>query len=183
MKFHPTDISGALIIEPEPHHDDRGYLARTFCLSEFREHGLNFTPVQSYQSRSYRRGTVRGLHYQDGPAAETKLVRCVAGAIFDVIVDLRPSSPSYLCTFGIELSADNHLALYVPPMLAHGTQALTDGAELLCLTSHPYAPQHERGVRYDDAILGANRWPLPVAEISAKDLAWPAVRPAVEILE
>jgi dTDP-4-dehydrorhamnose 3,5-epimerase len=181
MKFHRTEIAGAFIIEPEPHRDARGYLARTFCVSEFHEHGLDFAPVQSYQSRSHRKGTVRGLHYQVHPAAETKLVRCISGAIFDVILDVRPGSSTYLHALGVELSADNCLALYVPPVVAHGTQALTDGAELLCVASHAYAPELERGVRYDDAILGVDRWPLPAAEVSAKDLAWPAVRPAADL--
>jgi dTDP-4-dehydrorhamnose 3,5-epimerase len=178
VKFHATGIAGAFIIEPEPRGDDRGYLARTYCVSEFREHGLDFAPVQSYQSRSHRKGTIRGLHYQVDPSAESKLVRCVAGAIYDVVLDMRPKSPTYLHVFGVELSADNRLAIYVPSMIAHGTQALTDGAELLCLTSHAYAPQDERGVRYDDEVLGENRWPLPAAEVSAKDLAWAHLLPA-----
>ncbi len=178
MKFHQTEIFGAFIIEPEPRRDERGYLARTFCVTEFGEHGIDFTPVQSYQSRSHRRGTVRGLHYQVAPSVESKLVRCIAGAIHDLILDLRPDSPTYLRSFGVELTAENRLALYVPEMVAHGTQALTDGAELLCLAGHAYAPECERGIRYDDVMLG-NRWPLPVADISPKDLAWPPLQPAV----
>jgi dTDP-4-dehydrorhamnose 3,5-epimerase len=178
VKFHETGIAGAVIIEPEPRRDDRGFLARTFCVSEFAQHGLDFTPVQSYQSRSHRKGTVRGIHYQVAPAVESKLVRCIAGAIYDVILDVRPDSPTYLRSFGVELSAENRLALYVPEMVAHGTQALTDEAELLCLAGHVYAPESERGIRYDDVTLG-NRWPLPVADISPKDLAWPPLQPAV----
>ena len=178
MRFLATAIAGAFIIEPEPRRDDRGFLARTFCVSEFGQHGLDFAPVQSYQSRSHRKGTVRGLHYQVAPAAESKLVCCIAGAIYDVILDVRPDSPTYLRSFGVELSAENTLALYVPEMVAHGNQALTDGAELLCLAGHAYAPEWERGVRYDDPTLGI-RWPLPIAELSPKDLAWPPLRPAV----
>ncbi|TMG34986.1 MAG: dTDP-4-keto-6-deoxy-D-glucose epimerase [Chloroflexi bacterium] len=178
MKFHSTEVAGAFIVEPEPRRDDRGFLARTFCVEEFGQHGLHFAPVQSYQSRSHRKGTVRGLHYQVAPAAESKLVRCIVGAIYDVILDVRPDSPTYLRSFGVELAADNRLALYVPELVAHGTQALTDGAELLCLAGHAYAPECERGVRYDDPILG-NRWPLPTVEVSLKDLAWPPLRSAV----
>src|SRR5260370_28401189 len=172
MRFHATAVAGAFVIEPEPRRDDRGFLARTFCVSEFGQHGLDFAPVQSYQSGSHRKGTVRGLHYQVARAAESKLVRCIAGAIYDVILDVRPDSPTYLCSFGVELTAENRLALYVPEIVAHGTQALTDGAELLCLAGHAYAPESERGVRYDDHTL-ANRWPLPIAEISPKDLPLP----------
>jgi dTDP-4-dehydrorhamnose 3,5-epimerase len=171
MRFLPTPVAGAFLIEPEPRHDDRGFLARTFCVAEFADHRIRFTPVQSYQSRSYRRGTVRGLHYQLAPAGESKLVRCIAGAIYDVILDLRPDSSSYLHAFGLELSAENRLELFIPEMVAHGTQALTDGAELLCLAGHAYAPEWERGVRYDDPVL-KDPWPLPVVEVSAKDLAW-----------
>jgi dTDP-4-dehydrorhamnose 3,5-epimerase len=178
MRFHTTAVAGAFIIEPELRRDDRGFLARTFCVFEFGQHGLDFAPVQSYQSRSHRKGTVRGLHYQVAPAVESKLVRCIAGAIYDVILDVRPDSPTYLRSFGVELTAENNLALYVPEMVAHGTQALTDAAELLCLAGHAYAPEWERGVRYDDPTLG-NRWPLPIAEISPKDLAWPPLQPAV----
>jgi dTDP-4-dehydrorhamnose 3,5-epimerase len=181
MKFHATVISGAFVIEPASVRDDRGYLARTYCLAEFREHGIDFTPVQSYQSRSNRKGTVRGLHYQVPPAAEAKLVRCIAGAIHDRVVDMRIDSPTYLRTFGVDLSAENGLALFVPPMVAHGTQALTDGAELSCLSSHAYSPENERGVHFDDAVLEPNRWPMPVTEVSAKDDAWPRFQPAVGI--
>ena len=175
MRFHETAVAGAFLIEPEPHCDDRGFLARTFDVAEFADHGLRFAPVQSYQSRSYTRGTVRGLHYQVPPAGESKLVRCIAGAIYDVILDMRPDSPTYLRWFGVDLTAENRLALFVPEMVAHGTQAVTDGAELLCLSGHPYSPDCERGVRYDDAVLN-NPWPLPVVGVSAKDLGWAPVR-------
>lgn len=181
MRFHRTGVFGAFLIEPEPRRDERGYLARIFCLDEFREHAIDFAPVQSYQSRSERRGTLRGLHYQIAPALEGKLVRCIAGAIHDVILDMRADSPTYLHAFGVELSADDGIGLYVPPMVAHGTQSLSDGAEILCLASHAYSPEHERGVRYDDPVLGANHWPLPATGVSAKDRAWADVRPVVEV--
>lgn len=181
MIFHPTGVFGAFLIEPEPRRDDRGYLARIFCLEEFREHSIDFAPVQSYQSRSNRLGTVRGLHYQVAPALEGKLVRCIAGAVHDVILDLRPESPTYLRSFGAELSARDGIGLYVPPMVAHGTQALSDGAEILCLASHAYSASHERGVRYDDPVLGANPWPVGVTGVSAKDQAWADLRTVSEV--
>ena len=171
MKFHETELLGAYVIEPEPHEDQRGFLARTFCLDEFGEHGIDFTAVQGYQSRSNRTGTVRGFHYQVAPALESKLIRCISGAVHDVILDMRPDSPTYLRSFGVDLSAENRLALYVPEMVGHATQALTDGAELLCLANREYTPGCERGVRFDDLDL-ARHWPLPPTEISAKDLGW-----------
>ena len=182
MRFNPTSVMGAFLVEPEPRRDERGSLARIYCLDEFREHAIEFAPVQSYQSRSERRGTVRGLHYQVAPALEAKLVRCIAGAVHDVIVDMRPESPTYLTAFSVDLSAREGIGLYVPPMVAHGTQALSDGAEILCLSGHAYSPEHERGVRYDDPVLGGIRWPLPVTGVSAKDRAWADVRPVMEVL-
>lgn len=177
MIFHETALAGAYVIEPEPHQDQRGFLARTFDAAAFAEHGIDFRLVQSYQSRSNRRGTIRGLHYQVAPAIESKLIRCVAGAVHDVILDLRADSPTYLRSFGVDLSAENRLALYVPEMVGHATQALTDGAELLCLANREYTPGCERGVRYDDLDL-ARHWPLPLTEISEKDLAWTPVASA-----
>ena len=178
MIFHETALAGAFVIEPEPHQDQRGFLARTFCLDEFGEHGIDFTAVQGYQSRSSRKGTVRGLHYQVAPATESKVIRCVSGAVHDVILDLRPESPTYLLSFGVGLSAENRLALYVPEMVAHATQALTDGAELQCLADCRYTPECERGVRYDDLDL-ARHFPIPVTEVSEKDLAWARLTAAV----
>jgi dTDP-4-dehydrorhamnose 3,5-epimerase len=175
MRFRETPLPGAFVIEPEPYHDSRGWLARIFCNAEFAQHGLSFDLVQGYQSKSLQKGTIRGLHYQVPPMVESKLVRCVAGAIYDLILDLRPDSPTYLLSFGLELTAENGLALYVPGMLAHGTQALTDGAQVLSLSNRAYAPAYERGVRYDDLDL-AGRWPLPVTNVSAKDLTWPTIR-------
>jgi dTDP-4-dehydrorhamnose 3,5-epimerase len=179
MIFHETAVAGAFVIEPEPHQDQRGFLARTFCVEEFGEHGIDFHLLQGYQSRSYRRGTIRGLHYQAAPALESKVIRCINGAAHDVILDMRPESPTHLRSFGVDLSAENRLALYVPEMVAHATQALTDGAELMSLASRAYTPGCERGVRYDDLDL-ARHWPLPVTEISEKDLAWAPLGSAVE---
>jgi dTDP-4-dehydrorhamnose 3,5-epimerase len=178
MRFHETELLGAYVIEPEPREDQRGFLARTFCLDEFGEHGIDFTAVQGYQSRSNRKGTVRGFHYQVAPALESKLIRCISGAVHDVILDMRPDSPTYLRSFGVDLSADNRRALFVPEMVAHATQALTDGAELQCLADCRYTPESERGVRYHDLDL-ARHFPIPVTEVSEKDLAWPLRAAAV----
>lgn len=172
MTFHETPIAGAYLIELSEHRDDRGFFSRAFCRDEFLARGLNPTVAQANLSYSQRRGTLRGLHYQAPPAAECKLVRCIRGAIYDVIVDVRPASPSYLCHFGVELSADNRLALYVPEGVAHGCQTLCDATELFYLVSAPYTPGCERGLRYDDPALKIT-WPLPVSAISAKDAAWP----------
>lgn len=172
MKFVETDITGAYVIEPEVLRDERGFFARTFCAREFTEHGLKPVVAQSNLSFNDREGTLRGMHYQLPPAAEAKLVRCTRGAIYDVIVDLRPDSPTYMSHVGVELSEENRAALYVPELFAHGYQALTDGAEVVYQVSEFYAPGHERGLRYDDPALGIE-WPLPVSVISEKDRSWP----------
>ncbi len=130
MRFAATKLEGAWIVEPEPTEDDRGPFARTFCAREFRNHGLIDVIVQCNASWNARRGTIRGLHYQQPPSSEVKLVRCVAGSLWDVIVDLRPDSPTYLQHLGIELTARNRRALYIPEMFAHGFQSLEDGTEV-----------------------------------------------------
>jgi len=175
MRFNPTPLSGAFIVEPELMEDARGFFARTFCVREFRERGLVDVFVQSSISQTARRGTLRGLHYQTAPACEVKLVRCTAGAVYDVIVDLRPGSPTYRQPFGIELSARNHRAVYVPEMFAHGLQTLEDNSEVLYQISTFYVADKQTGVRYDDPQLGI-RWPLPVSVISEKDTRWPLLR-------
>jgi dTDP-4-dehydrorhamnose 3,5-epimerase len=172
MHFTPTNLTGAWMIEPQLHKDSRGLFARTYCAREFGEHGLVDTFVQCNTSWNARKGTVRGLHYQLRPSSEVKLVRCTAGALLDVIVDLRPESPTYLQHVAIELSASNRLALYIPEMFAHGFQTLEDGAEVFYQMSEFYAPKLARGLRYDDPRLGIN-WPLPVTSISDQDLSWP----------
>lgn len=133
---------------------------------------MNTRTVQCNLSFNHRAGTLRGMHYQAPPATETKLVRCVRGAIFDVIVDLRPNSPTFLQHVGVELTAENRRALYVPELFAHGYQTLTDDTEVLYMVGEFYTPGAERGLRYDDPALGI-AWPLPVSAISEKDLAWP----------
>ena len=172
MKFIATELSGAFIIDPEPVEDARGFFTRTFCSREFEKTGLVSSFVQSSVSSSHRRGTLRGMHFQTAPACEVKLVRCVAGAIYDVIVDLRRDSPTYLQHIGVELNAKNRRALYVPEEFAHGLQTLQDNSEVLYLISAFYAPDKAGGLRYNDPKLGI-RWPLPITDISEKDTKWP----------
>jgi len=171
MRFTATELAGAWIIEPEPHKDSRGLFARTFCAREFREHGLLDTFVQCNTSWNSLTGTLRGLHYQLPPSSEVKLVRCTAGALWDVVVDLRPDSPTYLQHVGVELTAKNRRALYIPEMFAHGFQTLEDGTEVFYQMSDFYAAKSARGLRFDDPKLGI-KWPLPVNSISDRDQNW-----------
>jgi dTDP-4-dehydrorhamnose 3,5-epimerase len=171
VRFTATKLAGALIVEPEPYEDSRGLFARTFCAREFHDQGLVETFVQCNTSWNARRGTVRGLHYQRPPSCEAKLVRCTAGSLWDVIVDLRADSETYLEHIGVELSAANRRALYIPEMFAHGFQTLEEGTEVFYQMSEFYAPKLARGLRYDDPRLGIS-WPHPVASISDQDLSW-----------
>ncbi len=171
MRFIATKLEGAYIVEPEPQEDSRGLFARTFCAHEFGDQGLVGTFVQCNTSWNARKGTVRGLHYQSPPSCEVKLVRCTAGSVWDVFVDLRQNSPTYLQNVGVELSASNRRALYIPKMFAHGFQTLEDGAEVFYQMSEFYAPEVAKGLRYDDPKLGI-AWPLTVACISEKDKTW-----------
>ena len=171
MIFRETPLKGAFVIELEERPDERGFFARSFCMREFEAHGLRGVVAQCNLSYNHRAGTLRGMHYQVPPAAETKLVRCTQGAIYDAIIDLRPDSETYLQSFGLELSADNRKALYVPELFAHGYQALTDGAEVTYQVSEFYTPGMERGLRYDDPAFKL-AWPLPVTVISDKDASW-----------
>jgi dTDP-4-dehydrorhamnose 3,5-epimerase len=179
MIFHPTPLHGAFVVELEEHKDERGFFARAFCAREFEEHGLNPVTAQCNLSYNHRAGTVRGMHYQLPPAGETKYVRCLRGAIYDVIVDLRPDSPSYLQHFGVELTQDNRTALFVPELFGHGFQTLRDDTEVLYQVSEYYTPGLERGARYDDPAF-AIEWPLPVSVISQKDLGWAPYQRSVE---
>lgn len=172
MIFTETALRGAFVIDLDVREDERGGFARTFCQREFTERGLKPEVAQCNLSFNHRAGTLRGLHYQLPPAAETKLVRCTRGAILDVIVDLRPESPTYLRHVAVELSESSRRALYVPGLFAHGYQALTDGAEVSYQVGEFYTPGAERGLRHDDPRLGIV-WPLPVSVISQKDAAWP----------
>jgi dTDP-4-dehydrorhamnose 3,5-epimerase len=171
MLFTETKLKGAFIIDLEHREDNRGFFARTFCANEFEQHGLKPSVAQCNLSFNHKKGTLRGMHYQTPPAAETKLIRCTQGAIYDVIVDMRPDSPTYLSHIGVELTAENRRALYVPEMFAHGYQALTDGAEVVYQVGEFYTPGYERGLRYNDPILGIE-WPTEVTVISEKDAAW-----------
>ncbi|HZX93276.1 MAG TPA: dTDP-4-dehydrorhamnose 3,5-epimerase [Myxococcales bacterium] len=171
MIFNETRLGGAFILELEKREDSRGFFARTFCQHEFAEHGLKPVIAQANVAFNKTRGTLRGMHFQYPPAPETKLVRATRGAILDIIVDLRPESPTYLQHVAVELTADNHRALYVPERFAHGYQVLEDGTETSYQVGEFYAPGTEGGLHYADPRLGLS-WPLPVGEISPKDAAW-----------
>lgn len=172
MRFTPTAVDGAYIVDLEPRTDERGFFTRAWCAEEFARQGLVSRCVQINMSQNHRAGTVRGMHLQRAPHAESKLVRAIRGVIFDVVLDLRPASPSFKRWAGVELSADNRRALFVPEGCAHGFQSLVDDAELLYQVSTAYAPGAEYGVRFDDPAFGIV-WPLPVSVISPKDAAWP----------
>ncbi|WP_376093920.1 dTDP-4-dehydrorhamnose 3,5-epimerase [Roseomonas sp. CCTCC AB2023176] len=182
MRIEASRVSGAHLIQPERRRDERGFFARMFCEDEFAAAGLESRFVQINNSLTGRRGTLRGLHYQLPPAAEVKVVRCVRGALWDVVADLRPDSPTYGRWFGAELTAENRAMMYVPRGCAHGFLTLTDDAEALYLVSAAYAPQQERGLRYDDPWLGI-AWPDKPAELSAKDRDWPPFDPAFHGVE
>lgn len=172
MRILDTAIEGAKLVELEPIEDQRGFFARSFCRREFEQHGLDPALVQCNVSFNHRRGTLRGMHFQRAPHAEAKLVRCTRGAIYDVIVDLRPQSPSFMRWIPAELSAENRRALYVPRGVAHGFQTLTDDAEVLYQMSEFYAPEAAAGVRWDDPAF-AIRWPIAAPIVSARDRAYP----------
>jgi dTDP-4-dehydrorhamnose 3,5-epimerase len=174
MRFTETDLAGAWVIDPNPHADDRGRFLRAWCAREFAEHGLNFLPVQSNMGFSVRKGTVRGMHFQVAPALEAKLVRCTRGAMFDVVLDLRPKSSSFGKWYGAELSAENGRMLYVPEHCAHGYQTLEDGTEMYYMTSAFYTPSAVRGVRFDDPTFSI-QWPLAATMVSERDRNWPLV--------
>jgi dTDP-4-dehydrorhamnose 3,5-epimerase len=173
MIFTATQLDDAWLIDLEPREDERGFFARIWCRQELAGQGLDTEIAQESLSFNRHRGTVRGLHFQQPPHEETKIVRCTHGGIFDVIVDLRPQSPSYLRWEGFELTADNRKALYVPKGFAHGFQTLANNTEILYQISVLYAPNSAAGYRYDDASFGIV-WPLPVTVIGARDLSWPA---------
>jgi dTDP-4-dehydrorhamnose 3,5-epimerase len=177
MRFVPTGLDGGFVVELEPHEDERGSFARTWCREEFAAQGLKAELAQCSISRNIRQGTLRGLHFQTAPNEEAKLVRCTQGAVFDVIVDLRPGSPTRTRWVGIELDADRGNAVYVPEGFAHGFQTLTADAEVLYLISHPYAPESSTGVRWDDPAFGIE-WPEAQARtMSDRDRAWPDFDP------
>jgi dTDP-4-dehydrorhamnose 3,5-epimerase len=172
MKFHSTRLDGAWLIELTPVKDERGAFMRTFCEREFGERGLETRFVQHSLSVNTHKGTLRGMHFQRAPHEEVKLVRCQRGVIWDVIIDLRPDSPSYLQWQGFELSAENGTQLYVPRGFAHGFQTLSDNCEVFYLISEFYAADAAAGLRHDDPRFSID-WPAPVSVMSEKDRAWP----------
>ena len=172
MIFTPTELAGATIVDLERHEDARGYFARTYCEREFEAHGLPARMVQSNLSLTRRAGTLRGMHYQAAPHQEDKLVRCVRGAIWDAIVDIRPGSATYCRWLGVELSEANGRMLLVPKGFAHGFVALSDDATVWYQMSQFYMPGAERGARHDDPAFGI-KWPVAVTDMSEKDRAWP----------
>jgi len=173
MLFSETGLAGAFIVDLERREDERGFFAREFCQEEFKAHGLKPVVVQANLAFNAKAGTLRGMHFQYPPAAESKLVRCVRGAILDIIVDLRPESPTYIQHIAVELNEDNWRALYVPERFAHGYQALKDNTVTSYHVGEVYTPSAEGGLLHDDPALGLE-WPMPVSVISEKDRAFPS---------
>ena len=176
MVFTETGLSGAVIVDVERHTDERGFFARSWCTREFQERGLSPLVVQCNVSGNAVKGTLRGMHYQVAPHAEVKLVRCTKGAIYDVIIDLRETSPTFLRHVGVELTAENHRALYIPEGFAHGFMTLQDDSEVFYQMSAFYEPSAARGVRWNDPAF-AIEWPLPVIVISKRDQELPDFNP------
>jgi dTDP-4-dehydrorhamnose 3,5-epimerase len=172
MKFTPTAIDGAWLVDLEPRTDERGSFARAFCLRELATHGLELQVVQCNLARTARAGVVRGLHYQLAPAEEKKLVRCVAGAILDVLIDMREDSPTYRAVVAAQLDAATGRAIFVPSGVAHGYQTLVDDVDVFYMTDQYYAPGMERGVRYSDPALGI-QWPQEAHGVAPRDREWP----------
>lgn len=175
MKFVPTALEGVLIVEPEPRRDDRGFLARTYCEREFAAQGLNTRWVQNNHTSTRQKGSVRGMHWQAEPMPEIKLVRCLAGRVLDVVVDVRPGSPTFGKWHAEELSAENMRALYIPAGFAHGFQCREESCELFYLMSEFYQPEMARGLRCDDPEVGI-AWQLPVVNLSPRDATLPGLR-------
>lgn len=174
MIFVATDLAGAFIIKPECLVDERGFFARTWCRQEFEQHGLNSRLVQCSLSYNAKKGTLRGMHYQTAPYAETKLIRCTMGAIYDVILDLRPKSVTFKQWVAMELNAENRWMLYIPEGLAHGFQTLEDNTEVFYQMSDFFHPECARGIRWNDPVFGIE-WPLPASMMSERDRSYPNV--------
>ena len=175
MVFTETALRGAFLIEPEPRADERGFFARTWSAAEFESRALNTNVAECSVSFNARKGTLRGMHYQVAPFAETKIVRCTRGSMYDVIIDLRPESPTFTRHFGAVLTADNRKAMYIPTGFAHGFQTLEDDTEALYQISEFYSPEHSRGVRWDDPAFGI-AWPPDERMLSERDLGYPDFR-------
>ena len=182
VQFHKTSLEGAYRIELDKRGDDRGFFARVFCENEFGAAGLETRFAQINNSLTLKKGALRGLHYQLPPAAEVKVVRAIRGAIWDVIVDLRAGSPTYLGWFGAELTEDNRSMMYVPRGFAHGFITLADNVEAFYLNSNAYSPEAERGLRWNDPAIGID-WPAEPREMSHKDRNWPDLDPKFHGLE
>jgi dTDP-4-dehydrorhamnose 3,5-epimerase len=176
MRFIETELAGLFVVETEEQGDERGSFVRTFDAAEWTAHGLRPPTLQGNLSRNTHRGTLRGMHYQEQPYSETKLVRCSRGAIFDVVIDLRPESPTFREWFGIELSETNAQMLHIPERFAHGFLTLADASEIVYQMSAPYAPAHARGVRWDDPLF-AIEWPARPEVISQRDRSFPDFHP------
>lgn len=177
MRFIETELKGAFLIEIEPREDERGFFARAWCEEEFRAHGLNPQIRQCNISFNRYRGTLRGMHYQVAPYGEVKVVRCTAGAVYDVIIDLRPESPTYCRWTGVELSQSNRRMLYIPEGFAHGFQTLQDNTELFYQMSESFHPEAARGVRWDDPLFGITWPPVERRILSERDRQFPDFRP------
>ena len=180
MKFTETILKGVFVIELEKRGDDRGFFARAFCQNEFAQHGLNTRIAQVNNSLSAQRGTLRGIHYQLPPKAEDKTFRCVRGALFDVVIDLRPASPTYLKHVTVELTAENRKMVHVPQGCANSFMTLVDDTEAFYFCSEFYSPEHERGIRFNDPALGI-KWPMEPTVISDKDLKHPDFNPETHL--
>jgi dTDP-4-dehydrorhamnose 3,5-epimerase len=172
MIFTPTSLSGSFLIDLEPYSDDRGWFARFYCENEFERIGHTKKWVQLNHSTTYNKGALRGMHYQLPPYREIKMVRCIAGAVYDVIIDIRKDSATFLQWFGAELSAANKRMMYIPEGFAHGFQCLTDNCELIYHHTEFYTPNAEGGIRFDDPAVNIN-WPLPAGVLSARDAGHP----------
>lgn len=172
MKFTETKLKGAFVLEINKLEDERGFFGRSWCMNELKEHGLNTSIAQANTSFSKKKGTLRGMHYQNDPHQETKLIRCTRGSIYDVIIDLRPNSPTYKEWFGIELTQDNYKMLYVPEDFAHGFITLENDTEVTYLVTEFYTPGAEAGIRWNDSQF-AVKWPLNPEVISEKDKIHP----------
>jgi len=172
MKFKDTPLKDLKVIETEPITDERGHFARVFCVKEFETAGIDFQTVQRNQSFNHKKGTLRGMHYQRPPSREGKIVRCIQGGIFDVLVDLRPDSPSFLRHLGFELTPANRFALYIPPGFAHGFQTLADDSEVWYQMTDRYRPEVAGGFRWDDPAVNIE-WPMPPTTMSERDATYP----------
>lgn len=181
MNFTETPLEGAYIIDINPIGDERGFFARLFCKDTFKKQSLEEAIIQVNNSRSLEKGTLRGMHYQLPPKAETKVIRCIEGAIYDVILDLRSNSPTFGQSFGIELNAENRRMLYVPKGFAHGFLTLTDVSEVIYFVSEAYSKEHERGIRWNDPAFEIS-WPSEPKKISERDQSHPNFNPLNKIL-